>query len=942
MTSTSEPLIGREPECRQLGRVVRRFAAGTTQVVEITGEPGIGKTRLLAELGRLASARGHVVRTGQATAAGGGRPWELFGDVWGDGSPGDLRKRLEAAAPPGGLVFLLDGLQWADDVFLAALDDLLRRPPKPPVLFALAHRPRQAPPRLRGLLRSAVAGGLEVERVCPGPLGPGEATGLVGADRAAGMGRRLPALLRAGGGNPLYLKILAHADEHAYTHDDAHTDGDADVDSRTHPHAANGPAAAFEVEVAAELGRVSATARQVARAAAVVGEHFTSELVAATAGLPEIATLSAIDELAGEDLVRPAEAPRSFTFRHPLLRDAVYESALPGWRLAAHTAVAAALTSRQADAAACAFHVERTARPGDHDAVRILAEAAHLVRFRQPDSAVRWLNAALRLLPTDAVVQRARLQFRLARLLCALGRLRESRELLHTVLEVLPREPAARYAAAVAACALVERALGRRAEPRSLLVDALDEATARDADAAGVLEFALARDDLGEGRPADCAARAERALAAAERRGSRGPAATAHGLLSLTGVLTGAIGSAQAHSVSAARLVDGLLDGQLAGDLDSVLWLGWSEAMLGRPPVALGHLDRGIAVARRSGREFALTHLLTARAFAVHLSGRLHEAETAAAEALELAVRSGAEEARTGALAVSCRIAVVTGDLDAALRTGTAAMEHLPVAGSGAGVASGVGGWSGTSVARSLAEARLDAGDATACLAAVRAVGGVELTGADVWSRVDWCELFTRASLAAGRVDVAARWADRAMAAARPLALPGRLGLALLARAQVLACRHSESAFGASVAAYDALTEAGLVIDANRARLTAAAALTARGETRRAAAELATAHRTFTACGARTLARRASAERRRIAARPPRSEAPRPGDLALLTRREGEVAALVSEGLTNRQIAHRLQVTEKTVQMHLSNAFGKLGVTSRAALASAVVRAAYS
>ncbi|MGP9022594.1 LuxR C-terminal-related transcriptional regulator [Streptomyces sp. BR1] len=915
MTSTSEPLIGRESECRQLGRVVGRFAGGAAQVVEITGEPGIGKTRLLAELGRLASARGHVVRTGQATATGGGRPWELFGDVWGDGSPGDIRKRLEAASPPSGLVFLLDGLQWADDGLLAALDDLLRRPPGVPVLFALAHRPRQASPRLRALLRSAVAGGWEVERVCLGPLGVSEAKAL--ADRIGGTGSRLPELLRVGGGNPLYLKILAQADGHA-----------AETAVDTH-------AAAFEVEVAAELARVSATARQVARAAAVVGEHFTSELVAATAGLPEIATLSAIDELAGEDLVRPVEAPRTFTFRHPLLRDVVYESALPGWRLAAHTAVAAALTRRQADAAACAFHVERTARPGDRDAVRILAEAAHLVRFRQPDSAVRWLNAALRLLPTDAVTQRARLQFRLARLLCAVGRLRESRELLHAVLEVLPREPAGRYAEAVAACALVERALGRYAESRSLLVDAFDGAAARDADAAGVLEFALARDELGDGRPADCAARAGRALAAAERCGSRGPAATAHGLLSLTGVLTGDIPSAQAHSASAARLVDGLLDGQLAGDLHAVLWLGWSEGMLGRTSVAMGHLDRGIAVARRSGREFALTHLLTARAFVAQLSGRLHEAEAAAAEALELAVRSGAEEARSGALAVSCRIAVVTGDVDAALRAGAAATEYLP---GGAGA----GGWSGASVARALAEARLDAGDATACLAAVRAVGGVELTAVDVWSRVDWCELFTRASLAAGRDDVAERWADRAMAAARPLALPGRVGLALLARAQVLAHQRSDSAFRASVAAYDALTEAGLVIDANRARLTAAASLTARGETRRAAAELATAHRTFTACGARSLARRASVERRRIAATRPPQEVARPGGLAALTRREGEVAALVSEGLTNRQIAHRLQVTEKTVQMHLSNAFGKLGVTSRAALASAVVRAAYS
>ncbi|WP_438296402.1 helix-turn-helix transcriptional regulator [Streptomyces sp. HUAS TT7] len=901
---SAEPLAGRESERHVLSGVLRRLGEGRTQAVEITGEPGTGKTRLLDELGHMALARGRVVKRGTALASPDGA-CALFADA-GGGSV-DLREAVEAAASAGGPVVLLDSLQWAAGDRLAVLDDLLRRPPKTPVLFGLAYRHRQASPRLRALLASAEAGPVDVTRIALGPLARGEAAALLGGD-----GGDFPALFRESRGNPLYLRLLASARARGGP-------GGAGTDAVT---------ARFEAEVTAELARVSATARQVARAAAVVGESFTSELVAGAAGLCELPALAAIDELVGEDLVRPVAAPRSFAFRHPLLRDVVYRSALPGWRVAAHTAVASALTHHQADPAACARHVEHAARPGDREAVRVLVEGAHLMRFRQPDSAVRWLHTALRLLPADAQVQRARLQFRLAQLLGAVGRLRESRELLHTALEVLPREPAGAYAEAVATCALVERSLGRRAESRCLLVNALQGPTARDAGASGVLEFALASADLAEGRAADCAARAERGLAEALRHGRRPLAATAHGLLSLTGVLTGKVASARAHCASAAGLVDGLLDGQLTEELDAMVWLGWSETMLGRPWAALRHLDRALALARDSGREVALTHLLIARAFATHVSGRLGEATAAAREAVETADRCGAEEARGGALAMACRIAVATGELDGALRAGAAAREHRAAG----------GGWFGATAARALAEARLAAGDTAACLAALEEVGGRELSGPDAWSKVDWFELLTRARLAEGRLDEAARWAERAVAAARPLGLPGRSGLARLALAQVRAAERSDSAYAIAAAAYDGLAAAGQVIDANRARLTGAIALAARGEVRRGVAELAAAHRTFVTCGARPLARSASTERRRIAAQQPRGAA-KPA-LSQLTRREGEVATLVSEGLTNRQIAQRLQVTEKTVQMHLSNAFTKLGVPSRAALASAVVRAA--
>jgi DNA-binding NarL/FixJ family response regulator len=58
--------------------------------------------------------------------------------------------------------------------------------------------------------------------------------------------------------------------------------------------------------------------------------------------------------------------------------------------------------------------------------------------------------------------------------------------------------------------------------------------------------------------------------------------------------------------------------------------------------------------------------------------------------------------------------------------------------------------------------------------------------------------------------------------------------------------------------------------------------------------------------------------------------------LAGLTRREAEVAALIGEGRTNRQIAAQLVVSERTVDAHLRNMFAKLDVSSRAAVAAAL------
>jgi DNA-binding NarL/FixJ family response regulator len=61
--------------------------------------------------------------------------------------------------------------------------------------------------------------------------------------------------------------------------------------------------------------------------------------------------------------------------------------------------------------------------------------------------------------------------------------------------------------------------------------------------------------------------------------------------------------------------------------------------------------------------------------------------------------------------------------------------------------------------------------------------------------------------------------------------------------------------------------------------------------------------------------------------------------LHTLTKRQLQVAELVSHGHTNRQIARLLFLSEKTIETHLAHIFAKLGISSRAAIASTVTKA---
>ena len=84
MGASAPPLVGREAELLVLERVFEQTDAGRSRAVGITGEPGIGKSRLLAELGRRAAERGHTVAAGRAAELERDVPFALWGEALDD------------------------------------------------------------------------------------------------------------------------------------------------------------------------------------------------------------------------------------------------------------------------------------------------------------------------------------------------------------------------------------------------------------------------------------------------------------------------------------------------------------------------------------------------------------------------------------------------------------------------------------------------------------------------------------------------------------------------------------------------------------------------------------------------------------------------------------------------------------------------------------------
>lgn len=951
-------LVGRQPELSELVGALDQLDRGESAIrlVEVTGDAGIGKTALLSEFAKSARAAGAVVLTGWgtrgphntpfgafteafegyegalSTAAAYGQPGQ-YGDLstslpavdWANGAGArggaavphpvyrEVRELLERLAAPA-LVLILDDLHAADRRSVDLLASLLRQPPRAPVLFVLGYRDQQA----GTVLRSAIAGSspqMAAAHIHLGALSEHEVGQILAAQGIAGWRQQL---YKDSWGNPAYLKVLISEQLSS-----PGRSGLPGLDQGAWP----GHYAMF----LAELARVTPVAREAIDAAAVVGNDFDAELVAQVLDQPQSVTLDAIGELMSLDLVHPMARGPYFAFRHPVVHRAVYYSSELGRRVQLHVRADALLRTRGVAPIERAPHVEQCARHGDLDATDVLDRAARAITGTEPVTAASWLTTALRLVPSQPRFEerRARMLVRLAKARGAAGDLRGCRDTMHEALRILPREPSAEHAKAVAFTAMVQRLLGTHAETGAMLLAEIDALGDGDPVGTAALKFEFAAQELGGGGWAACCRWAQEALMLAERCQNRSQQVACHGLLAKANVRGGDVEAAVQHLSQATAILDGMLDGDFAYSLDAVVWIGWADALLERWDDALRHFDRAVKLATRAGRVLALPHLLVGQVFAFYNTGRLVEAQAAAEYAVHLAQQSGSPEQIISAYSMLAWMDTIMGRMDRGVESATVACGQIR---------STVGGFEALAL-RMLAEARLMAGDQEGCLALVSAVGGPSLVAADACSRVAWYELLTRAELALGRPQAALEWAESATASAAVADQPGRKALALLARAQALLAVDPEAALYSAEPAAAGLADAGMAVDALRARVVLGVALWHHDRYDDAVRELKDAQMALEQLGATTLVRLARTERRRIAARASKARrADSNGTATVFTDRERQVVGLVKDGLTNRLIARRLHISEKTVEMHLTKVFAKLGVSNRAAVAAFVAR----
>jgi ATP/maltotriose-dependent transcriptional regulator MalT len=957
--------VGRADEVACLERILDELDRGCPGAIEVAGEPGIGKSRLLKEFAARAGARGYLVLSGAASEFEYDLPFSVFVDALdeyvaglepdrlaalGDAVQAELahvfpslsalaaghevalqaeryrshravRALLEHLAHTLPLVLVLDDFHWADSASVELLGALLRRQPAAAVLTAVALRPRQTPERLAITLERAHRSAA-VTRVGLGALTLDEARQFLGERFDVA---RAALLYQESGGNPFYLEQLARSPPRApqFTAAPEATLTGLDVP------------AAVAASLAEEFTLLSDAGRLVLEGAAVAGDPFEPELAAAAAATSEAAGLHAVDELLGLDLIRTTDVPRRFRFRHPLIRRAVYEATAAGWRLGAHERCAEALTARGASAAARAHHVERSGRQGDLAAVAVLREAGEATARLAPESAARWFGGALRLLPQTAPAE-DRVELLLARswALAAAGRFTDSHEAALEAVALVPGQPSPLNTNVATACASVERFLGRYEHAHARLVRALrllpEPASVERAE----LLIELTLNEWYRSRYEAMRDWAVPAVGAAKETGDAALIAAAAVMPAFADAMTGPAEAARSRRAQAAALVDELTDDELSLRPDAAGWLAIAEVYLDLYAEADAHASRALRLARLGGQGDPLHRLYPVLPRVWYVRGKLAEAAELLDGAIEAARLLGSPPALAGNLFNRSVVALAADEVDIALATAEESVELARDLDEGF-----VTAWAAARLAAVLFETG-QPGRAIELL--LGRAGGEELALIPGGWRAYWLELLTRCWLALGRPSEAGRAAAGAEVMAAAVQLPLAATWAGRAVAAV-ALDAGDAALAAerALASADAADAAGAPIEAALSRMIAGRALAETGEKDHAVAELQRAAAELDACGACRYRQSAERELGKLGHRPHRRTRPGKGNgagIESLTGRELQVAHLVVDRKTNSQIAAELFLSQKTVETHLRNIFHKMDVTTRADLARAVER----
>lgn len=390
----------------------------------LSGEAGIGKTRLLRALEERAAAAGFGLWSAAAfpqdlelsagllldlghamarspdrsVAAGGSALVDELADVAerveGAGDAHRRRRllvldaveRVAGLCADGPVLLALEDLHWSDELSLEVVAHLARRLRGLPMLVVGTLRTdelhQQAPARAwraRLLLQRAA------EEFRLAPLGREQSERVVRQLLPGRPSTRLVTLLHErSGGVPLHLEELARA--------------------AAQGRLARGSGYVPETLAEAVQQRFEAlgeAARDAAVAAAVVHRSFDLDLLAAVAGTPADAAADGLDELVDRHVVHE-EAPGWFAFRHALIRDAVEANAPLAVRRALHARVAAVSRERP-ELGGDAYRSAHHEAAGEREAAVVAADAAaaRAARLSAHREALDLLDRAVRCLPAD-------------------------------------------------------------------------------------------------------------------------------------------------------------------------------------------------------------------------------------------------------------------------------------------------------------------------------------------------------------------------------------------------------------------------------------------------------------------------------------------------------------------------------------------------------------
>ena len=933
-------LLDRAAEIAAVAELLTDVAERRSGCLVVEGPAGIGKTSLLDRAAEEAAALGIRVRRAVGDDLESALPFGLARRLFDDTDPHALSEAAALAAPaltPGALsgrdpsgdvlpllhglfslvlelsddrpqLLLLDDAQWSDPQTLRFLAYLLNRLHRPAVGVLVANRTGTWSGSETTSLLARVHAHPASRLLHLSGLGPDAVATLVR--------RRLPeatdgfcrAVEEATTGNPFLCEELVSTA--AAERIDPTDEGSERLATLRHT--------GIQKALLVRLGQLGHDTAHVVAATAVLGPSATVDRVAALSGLDRGRAAEAVDRLVSSGTL--AHDGSGLTFVHPIIRETVYGDLGPGRRAASHRAAAEVLLDDGVDPSEVAVHVLAAGERPSADLVPVLrAAASAAVRQGAPDHAVELLEVALEGEISSGEATRVLVELGRAEAACgrpsAIGHFQAALAALTASAEdagVARDIGAALYAAGVydEAQGAFERGLEvLAAAPSTHEGDLVEAQLVAGVDMTAMLLGTIPdrvdapAPDAGDAR---LPSRARSCLAAGRH---------AFGVRVSPGHRTAAVTLEHARHA----LAGPPLPLELGTTVLEPLLLGLSIA--GEGQRAREELDRLLGVAVERGDLSSYTSLVTVRSL-VHLEGGdLGPAAADAAEAIglvaDLPTVSGQVDA--AARGVLARASLLRGD-PAAAEDAVAVDDAEQRWGR-----SVLHGWYLDAVGR----VELHRGRARAALDAFLAAGDTFQRSHGPGAFCPWRSGAAMAAEALGDRDRAMALADEELTLAEEYGAPVPLARALRARATL-----DDAATGVLrlEAARNAL-DGGPALDTALVEVDLGAALRRAGRRSEARERLRTGLALARRCGCPPLVARAEEELRVAGAR-------RAGDalwgVEALTPAERRVAELAAGGLSNREIATTLYVSRKTVEVHLSACYRKLGIGSRAELAAAL------